>query len=289
MTQPSRYVHLHGRIVPEEEARISPFDRGFLLGDGVFETMRAYGGRALDLEAHLARLRRSCELTRLPFPEGIAEAIGETLDANALADAAVRVTVTRGPGGRGASPHGAGPATVLVTATPIPYAAETYARGLRLATSARRRVTADALEPGVMSVNYLVHVLARAEAEEAGADDALFVDAHGDVVEATQANVFAVFGDELAAPHLASGCLPGISRDVVLALAREAGLRPRERPLARAELDRADEVFLTGSVLEVCGVVALDGRPVGAGAPGPRTRALHALYRKRALAADAEE
>lgn len=278
-----RFVHLHGRIVRESEARISPFDRGFLLGDGVFETVRAYDSRVLDLDAHLARLSHGCAVTRLPFPDNLREAIQDTLQANELTNAAVRVTITRGPGGRGASPKGAGPATVLVTASPIPYSAETYAHGVRMATARRRRIAPDSLDPGVKTTGYLVHVLARAEAEDAGADDALFLDPDDNVVEATQANVFAVFGDTLVTPPLSAGLLPGVARQAVLKLAAKAGLRAQEAPLARARLDEADEVFLTASVLEVCGVASLDGRPVGAGAPGPKTLDLHALYRKRAL------
>lgn len=278
-----RFVHLHGRIVRESEARISPFDRGFLLGDGVFETLRAYRGKPLDLDEHLARLSRGCAITRLPFPDNLREAIQDTLQANDLEDAAVRITITRGPGGRGASPKGAGPATLLVTASPVPYTPEHYARGVRLATARRRRVAPDSLDPGVKTTGYLVHVLARAEAEDAGADDALFLDPADHVVEATQANVFAVFGDTVVTPPLSAGLLPGVARQAVLALAQESGLRAKEEPVPRARLDDADEIFLTASVLEVCGVSTLDGKPVGAGTPGPKTLELHALYRKRAL------
>lgn len=281
------YLHLNGRLLQEEDARISPFDRGFLLGDAVFETMRAYDGRVHALDAHLARLRRSCQLTRIPFPDGLPAAIAEVLRANGLASAGVRVTLTRGPGGRGASPEGAGPPTVLVTAMPVPHRPETYEKGIRLATARRRRIPAAALDPGVKSTNYLVHVLARMDAEDAGADDALFVDDEGLVVEATQANVFALLGDALVTPPLASGCLPGVTRAEVLALAAEAGLRAEERALPVEALREADEVFLTGSMLELAGAVSLDGVRLGAGVPGPRTRALHALYRKRAQGASA--
>lgn len=275
----TRIVHLNGALVPETDARISPFDRGLLLGDGVFETMRAYEGRPFGLDAHLDRLARSCKATRLPFPGDLAARIRDVLAANALLDAAVRVTITRGPGGRGASPEGAGPATVLITAVPVAVPAETYERGVRLATARRLRMAADSLDPGIKSINYLVNVLARAEAEEAGADDALFVDDEGFVVEASQANVFAVFGDRLATPSLASGCLPGATRTVVLALAAWRGLACEETPILREDLFEASEVFLTGSVSELVPVVALDGIPMGDGRPGPLTRDLLARYR----------
>lgn len=275
------WVHLHGRLVREEEARISPFDRGFLLGDAVFETLRAYQGRPHALDEHLARLRRSCGATRIPFPEGLPEAVAAVLDANGLDEAAVRITVSRGPGGRGASPSGAGPPTVLVAATPVHHRPEIYERGLRIVTATRRRIDAASLEPGIKSTNYLVHVLARIEAEETGADDALFVDPDGHVVEATQANVFAILGDALVTPPLSSGCLPGQTRAEVLALAPRAGLRPEERPLPRDELARADEAFLSASVLEIAPIVTLDDAPLGAGRPGPMVAKLRALYRGR--------
>ncbi|HWH07872.1 MAG TPA: aminotransferase class IV [Candidatus Thermoplasmatota archaeon] len=275
-----RTVWLNGRLLPEEEARISPFDRGFLLGDAVFETMRAYGGRPFRVEEHLARLRRSCEVARLPFPEEARGALADVLRANGLADAALRVTVSRGPGGRGASPRGAGPPTVLVTATAVEPRPEVWSRGLRLATA--RLPRPQGLDPGVKTTNYLVNVLAKAQAEDAGADDALFVDADGLVVEATQANVFAVLRDRLVTPPLSSGCLPGVTRAALLDLAPDAGLRAAEAALPREALLEADEVFLSASVLEVGPVVALDGLQMGGGRPGPVARRLHALYRKAA-------
>lgn len=279
----SRIVHLDGRLVEEEAARISPFDRGFLLGDGVFDTLRAYGGRPFLLDEHLARLANSCRAARLPFPEDLPRRIEETLRANGLDDAAVRVTITRGPGGRGASIRGAGPPTVLVTVTNLP-AAPAHEDGIRVVTASRLRVPPASLDPAIKSTNYLVHVLARAEAEDAGADDAIFVDTSGLVIEATQANVFAVFGTRLVTPPLDSGCLPGETRALLLRLAARAGLSAAEAPLPRESLHHADEVFLTGSVSEVVPVVALDGASIGTGRPGEKTRALHALYRKLAMA-----
>lgn len=266
-----RTVWLNGKLVREDEARISPFDRGLLLADGVFETMRCYGGRCYRSEAHLARLREGCAHLRLPFPEGLGEAVRDTLRANGLVDAAVRITLTRGPGGRGASPRGAGPPTVLVTAVPVPEAPAS----VRVVTVPFPRTDLS----GVKTVSYVSNVMARIHAEEAGADDALFVDSAGFVVEATQANVFAFLGDALVTPPLRSGCLPGVTRADVLAL---AGPSAQERDLTVAELTRADEVFLTASVSEVVPVIAIDGALVAKGEPGPRTRALHTLYRKRA-------
>lgn len=275
-------VHLNGRIVPENEARISPDDRGFLMGDGVFETLRTYGGHLHAWDEHVERLRRSCATARLPFPDDLREKVVALLRANGLADAAVRITLTRGPGGRGASPQGAGPPTVLITAKPIQVPASVYETGVRLLTCARRRIGAEALDPGMKTTNYLVNVLARIEAEENGADDALFVDADGFVVEATQANLFAIEGDALLTPPLSSGCLPGVTRATLLRIAKRSGFTPRETPLRADALAAMDEVFLASSVTELAPVVSVDGARVGEGRPGERTRALHRAYRAHA-------
>lgn len=275
-------VWINGALLDESEARVSPFDRGLLLGDAIFETMRVYRGRPHALAAHLDRLRASCAATRIPYPEGLEATIVEVLRANGIVEGQVRVTLTRGPGGRGASPRGAGPPTVIVTATPIHHPPEIYERGLSLVTARRRKVPDASLPASIKSTNYLVHVLARMEAEDAGADDALFVDDDGMVIEATQANVFALLGDALVTPPLSSGCLPGQTRAEVLALAPELGLKAHERPLAPEMLLEAREAFLTASVLEVAPIVALDGVRIGDGKPGPLTRQLHELYRKRA-------
>lgn len=276
-------VWLNGRLLEESEARISPFDRGLLLGDAVFETMRVYAGRPHALKEHVERLRASCLQTRIPFPEGIERAIADVVAANAAGEGQVRVTLTRGVGGRGTSPEGASSPTVLVTTLPVHHRPEIYERGLRLAIARRRRIPGTALPSSVKSTNYLVHVLARIEAEEQGADDALFVDDEGFVVEATQANVFAILGDELVTPPLGSGCLPGFARAEVLALAAEVGLRPAERPLPRAALLEAREVFLTASVLEVAPVVEIDGIQIADGKPGQTTRRIHEKYRQHAM------
>ena len=244
--------------------------------------MRIYRGRPHALAEHLARLAQSCAQTRIPYPAGLEAAIAAVVAANRLDDGQVRVTVTRGVGGRGTSPRGVGAPTVIVTAREVHHPPETYERGLRLATARRRKVPETSLPSSIKSTNYLVHVLARIEAEEAGADDAIFVDDDGMVIEATQANVFAILGDALVTPPLTTGCLAGRTRAEVLAIAPEVGLKPQERALPAYALLEAREVFLTASVLEVAPVVALDGVRIGDGHPGETTRRLHALYRKRA-------
>lgn len=287
----TRYVHLNGRLVPEEAARISPYDRGFTLGDAVFDTFRAYKGRPFGMDEHLARLAASCRAARIPLdPAPLRKAVADVLDANgfggeAAGDAAVRITVTRGVGGRGASPKGVGHPTILVTATPVNVPPEVYEKGLRLVTATRRRVAETSLDPAIKSTNYLVHVLARMEAEDAGADDALFLDAHGHVVEATQANVFAIKEGKLLTPPLTVGCLPGATRTTLLRLAPQVGLVAHEKPLTLPDLHAADEVFLSSSVTEIAPVVAIENKPIGPATPGRLTRMVHEAYRKHALAA----
>lgn len=293
-----KYVHLNGRLVPEEAARISPFDRGFTLGDSVFETLRAYRGRPFGLDEHLARLKRSCDAARIPLDVApLRKAVEDVLKANGFVkvvdgreapgappppDAAVRITVTRGIGGRGASPKGVGHPTVVVTAAPVAVPPEVLEKGVRLVTSRRRRVTDASLDPGIKSTNYLVHVLARMEAEDAGADDALFLDAEGHVVEATQANVFVIHQGKLLTPPLTVGCLPGATRTALMKLAPTVGLVAQERALTVADLLAMEEAFLSSSVTELAPVVSLDGKPIGAGTPGRLTRLLHEAYRKQA-------
>ena len=295
-----KYVHLNGRLVPEDAARISPFDRGFTLGDAVFESFRAYRGRPFGMEEHLARLRRSCEAARIPLNADLPRAVHDVLNANNFirqadpreapgapppTDAAVRITVTRGVGGRGASPRGVGHPTVLVTATPVNVPPEVYEKGVSVVAATRRRIPESSLDPGIKSTNYLVHVLARMEAEDAGADDALFVDAQGHVIEATQANVFAVKDGRLLTPPLTAGCLPGATRTALLkTVGPTVGVLGQERTLTVADLQAADEVLLTSSVTELAPVVRVEGKPIGAGTPGRVTRLLHEAYRKQALA-----
>jgi branched-chain amino acid aminotransferase len=269
-------VHLHGKLVPAEGASISIHDRGFLLGDGLFETMRAYGGRPAFLGEHLARLRHGCDALRIPFPDDLPARVAETLAAHGAPDCAVRVTLTRGPGGRGASPRGSGPPTVLVALAPIPYSDDLYERGLRVVVS--RIPRAPSPDAALKTTNYLANVMARLEADDAGADEALFADAEGRLLEATQANLLVVRGGELATPPLGA-ILPGVTRAKLLALAPEAGLRPVERPLTRADLADADEAMLCASVLEVAPLAQLDGRPVRR---GPVAQKLRALYRLQA-------
>jgi D-amino acid aminotransferase len=271
-------------MVEEAEAVVPVFDRGFLFGDGVFETMRAAGGRVFRLARHLERLERGTALAEIDLPGGAAAieaAVAEVLHANDLRDARVRVTVTRGPGRPGDYAGLAGPATVVVTAQPFhgldPMLHE---RGVEAAVAPGGAIPAGALDPAIKSLSRLSAVLARRVAARRGAFEAILTDARGMLTEGTVSNLFLVAGGLLETPAAAGGCLPGVTREAILALAREAGFEVREAPLPARALEGATEIFLTNTSWEVLPVARLDGRPVGDGRPGPASRTLLRLYRE---------
>jgi branched-chain amino acid aminotransferase len=258
---------LDGTLLDEAEARVPALDHGFQLGDGVFETLRVYGGEAYALDEHLARLHEGIGALRIPAPAAdIGQAARDVLRANDLLDARMRITVTSGLGPPGLA-RGSGPPSVLVVAAPLTPWPPT-------STAIVSRFRRDEHSPlaGVKTISLVDHVVAFAEARDRGAHDALLLNAAGDVCEATTANVFLVCDGTAATPPLAAGCLAGITRSHLLELGAV------ERTLTRADLDRAEEAFLTSSTREVQPLVAIDGRPVGSGAPGPVTRRLGAAY-----------
>lgn len=291
---------LNGRLVDEAEAVVSVRDRGFLLGDGLFETMRAYGGRVFALNEHLERLRRGAARIGLALPDGVEDAIPETLAASGLTDAAVRLTVTRGcaerEGGglavavpspqsgervrvRGGAVAGSSAATTVITVRDYEPLAEWYDRGLR-AGFAPGRLDENRATAGLKHLGYLEAILALRHAQSCGWDDALFLDTAGHVAEATASNVFALVDDMLITPPLTCGVLPGITRATVLRLAAERGHTVREEPIAPETLTRASEAFLTSSLREIVPLVAINGEPIGDGRPGPIARGLVADYRE---------
>ena len=260
-------IWINGTICDAETARIDPRDRGFTLGDGVFETIRVKNGHLLRLARHFERLAAGLRLLEIDMPfhdTALADAMTQIADASGLQSALLRLTVTRGPGPRGIVPtQGAAP-TVTITAgahvNPTPVKA-------MIATVTRR----NELSPlsHIKSTNYLDSILARMEAARAQADDAILVNTAGRIAESTVANLFAVIADDLVTPPLADGALPGIVRAEILALFGAV-----ERPLLPQDLARASEVFLTSSA-GVRPIVALDGRTV---AMGPVTARLAATY-----------
>jgi branched-chain amino acid aminotransferase len=276
------HVWVDGRIVGAAEPVLTAFDRGFQLGDGVFETLRARGGRPTELDAHVVRLRRSAAGLGFELPEDLEgtleRALAGLLDAEGLAgpggDASIRITVSRGPFfGRGLLPPDEHPVpTIVVQAWPVPPTPAHHLEvGLHLVASRIRRDPESPLA-ALKTTSRADFVVARLEAREAGADDALFLTIDGFLSEATSANLFLVRDQELATPALACAILPGTTRDWILRWAADAGLRPVEGLLTTRDLHEANEAFLSSSVAGILPVTRFEGESIGAGVPGPWTR-----------------
>jgi branched-chain amino acid aminotransferase group I len=277
-------VHVGGRLVPRAEAKVSVFDSSVQGGDAVWEGLRVYDGRVFLLERHLERLERSARALRfaqVPSRAAIRAALFETLRANGMRDGVhVRLTLTRGEKvTSGMSPrfNRSGP-TLIVLAEWKPPVHDR--NGIRLITSAIRRNPPQCLDSKIHHTNLLNNVLAKIEADVAGADDALMLDLEGYLAETNATNVFLVRGGVLLTPT-ADHCLPGITRGHVLELARDAGIPCEVRRVSLAEAWSADELFTTGTMGELAPVLELDGRRIGTGAAGPLTRRLQALFAER--------
>lgn len=279
----TRSIYFNGHIVNEEDVRISPFDHGFLYGDGIFEGIRAYNGRLFKLKEHLERLYASAQslLLEIPgTPQALAEAIRDTVAANGLQDAYIRLVISRGPGDLGLDPGQCPTPTVIIIADKIQLFPESlYDVGLRLASSALRRPSGDVLNPQVKSLNYLNSILAKIEAGQRGVPEMILLNQWGHVVEGTGDNVFIVHDQELITPPRSAGILPGITRALVMELAYDQGIPVREENFTLHELYNADECFLTGTAAEIIAAVSCDGRPIGAGRPGPMTISLRNSFK----------
>jgi branched-chain amino acid aminotransferase len=279
-------VSIDGKIVADQEAKISVLDHGLLYGDGLFEGIRVRAGRIFRLDQHLARLSLGARYLglELPFDGGEqARIVRDTVRAFGQKEAYVRLLVTRGEGPLGVDPTTCNTPTVVCIVAEIGlYSAEQRAQGLSMITSSYRRPNPDVQEGAIKTLNYLGSALAKQEAKRQGADEALLLNQSGRVSEASVANIFALRGRTLSTPPAIDGCLEGINRGAVLELARDLGFSVSERSLGRRDLLAADEVFLTGSGAGVVGVRSLDGRAIGRGQTGEVTLDLE--RRHRALA-----
>jgi branched-chain amino acid aminotransferase len=276
-------VHVDGHICLPEDAKISVFDRGFLYGDSVYETIGTVRGRLFALSDHLDRLERSAArlALRLPPREAIEQAILATVAAAGNAESRVRVMVTRGDGRLDLDPASAGEPRLVVIAGPLGGPTpEMYDRGVAVAIVSVTRNLPGAIDPAIKSGNYLNNVLALSEARRRpGVHEAILLSAGGSVAEGASSNVFAVEQGRLLTPALSVGILEGITRGKVIDLARAAGLECREVEfLAPDQLRAAEEIFLTSAARAVLPVTEIDGRPVGDGRPGPVTRRMIELY-----------
>jgi len=281
-------VYLDGSFIPRSKAQVSAFDHGFLYGYGLFETMRAYNRKIFLLDRHLERLYQSAELiglNRALAGVNLKQACTDTLVANDLKDARMRLTVTRGDAGPFPGKKQAAPATVLITAIAYtPLSVSIYEKGYKALISTFRR-DSQLMLSRLKSTNYLLSVLARKEAEDAGMDEALLLNERSTIAEGSISNVFFVAGGELVTPPVASGILPGIAREVVLELAAGSKIKAIETEIGEDNLSRFDEAFLTNSVLEIMPLVAIRDKVgntcnIGSGKPGEITKRLMATYRE---------
>jgi branched-chain amino acid aminotransferase len=277
-------VWINGKLFDKAEAKISVFDHGLLYGDGVFEGIRIYAGKVFRLREHLDRLYESARhiFLEIPFPrEQIAQAVLDTVQANAKQEGYIRLVVTRGPGTLGLDPRKCSEPQVIIIVDDISlYPPDSYEKGLRVITASVIRNHPNALNPRIKSLNYLNNILAKIEAERAGCPEAIMLNHNGEVAECTADNIFLVKHGILRTPHLAAGILEGVTRNLVLELAREAKIPVQETALTRHDVYSADECFLTGTAAEVAPIVECDGRPIGNGKPGPLTRQLRERFQQ---------
>lgn len=277
------WVYLNDKFVPQEEAVVSVFDHGFLYGDGVYETLRAYRGRVFQLAEHLARLERSASRIQLHLPvslERLTDLVRESLSRNQLQEAYLRITVSRGAGEIGLDPALCKSPTLVIIAKPFqPYPESLYADGVSVIVAKTRRNLPEALPPQVKSLNFLNNILAKMEAKAAGAHEALMLNHQGELTEGTTSNMFVVQRGRVRTPAVECGILNGITRGLVLQLASELGIPSEETRLTVDDLLRADECFLTNTTQEVLPVTRVQGTMIGNGRPGEITRRLHASFR----------
>jgi len=275
-------IFIDGKYYSEREAKISVFDHGLLYGDGIFEGIRAYNGRVFKLKEHIDRLFCSARAILLDIPLSHAKvmaAVVETCRKNKIRDGYIRLVVTRGIGTLGLNPNRCKNPSLIIIAGKIQlYPPELYQKGMEIITVPTVRNLHSALNPAIKSLNYLNNILAKIEANNAGCEEAIMLNAEGYVAECTGDNLFIVKGDELLTPPLSAGALYGITRKVVMEIASESGLKVSEPNLTRYDLFNADECFLTGSGAELVPVVKIDGRTIGSGKPGPVTQKLVTQY-----------
>lgn len=277
-------VWLDGKLVDEPDARLSVLDHGTLYGDGVFEGIRVYNGRIFQCQAHIDRLFESARRIRLAIPltkQELIDAIHETVRANECENGYIRLVVTRGQGTLGLNPFECRKPSVFIIAADIAlYPQEMYDNGMAVIIAKTVRCSANMLDPGIKSLNYLNNICARIEAVDAGVAEAIMLNNKGEVTECTGDNIFIVTGGRAATPQADAGILMGITRGVVMRLAGKLGIEVTEGSITPDDLYAADECFLTGTAAEVISVTRIDGHVIGDGKPGPVTRRLLAAYRE---------
>lgn len=278
------YIFLNKTLVPEPDAVISVYDHGFLYGDGIYETMRAYNGVVFMLEKHLERLGRSASLTKLAIPEAgfITDAVCRTIEVNKLSDAYIRVTVSRGKGPIGLDPALCNEPTFVVITEPFnEYPEYLYSKGVKLVIAKTRRNLVAALNPKIKSLNFLNNIFAKMEAKEQGAYEAVMLNAEGVIAEGTVSNIFFVKDNVLCTPAPEVGVLDGITRELVINIAKKNGLRVSEGRFYPADLFNAGEVFFTNTTSEIIPVSQVDLISYNI---GEVAKSLRALYKEEVSA-----
>jgi len=275
-------VYINGKLFDKPDAKVSVYDHGLLYGDGVFEGIRVYEGKVFRLKEHVERLYESARHIYLEIPMGreqMTEAVLDTVRANDKRNGYIRLVVTRGAGYLGLDPRKTSDPQVIIIVDDISlYPAELYEAGMELVTAATIRNHPNAVNPRVKSLNYLNNIMAKVEGVRAGATEALMLNHKGEVAECTGDNIFVVKRGVLKTPPADAGILEGITRNAIMELARAANIPAQETALTRHDVYAADECFLTGTAAEVIPVVKCDGRPIGAGKPGPITRQLRERF-----------
>lgn len=274
----AKWVHLNGKLVEAENAKISVFDHGLLYGDGVFEGIRAYKRKIFKLDEHIDRLYNSAKIIMLEIPiskEEFKKRIIEVCKANNIVDGYIRPVVTRGVGNLGLSPWlCSNPSVIIIADTIQLYPKEMYENGLDVITVATRRNLPEAVNPMIKSLNYLNNILAKIEGKIAGVEEVIMLNQEGYVAECSGDNIFIIKDGKIYTPPIVVGALPGITRATVIEIAEREGLSVAEKIFSRAEMYIADEVFLTGTAAEIVPVVKIDGRMIGTGKPGRITKLL---------------
>ncbi len=277
-------IYISGQYFGKEEAKISVFDHGLLYGDGVFEGIRVYASKVFRLDEHLERLYESAKAIdlKIPIPSAkMREDVLETVRLNQLTDAYIRLIVTRGAGTLGLNPYLCKKPQIVIIVDKIAlYPKELYEKGLAVITTATQRNLPEAVNPRIKSLNYLNNILAKIEAINAGVEEAIMLNSYGLVSECTGDNIFAVRKGVILTPSISMGVLEGITRNVVIKMAKEKGIAVKQVVMTRHDLFIADECFLTGTAAEIVPVIKVDGRVIGDGKPGPITLDLTKTYHR---------
>ncbi|MEI6832122.1 MAG: branched-chain-amino-acid transaminase [Candidatus Omnitrophota bacterium] len=278
-------IYINGKFYGKESAKVSVFDHGLLYGDGVFEGIRSYNRRVFKLKEHIDRLFESAQSIMLNIPLTkiqLTKAVVQTIIANKLDDAYIRLIVTRGEGDLGLDPRKCCKGgTIIIIADKIAlYPQELYSKGLSIVTVPTVRNLPEALNPQIKSLNYLNNILAKIEAANAGCDEAIMLDSLGYVAECTGDNIFVVKHGHFYTPPQCMGTLRGITRDAILEIARKNKISAHEHVITRHEVYISDECFLTGTAAEIIPVVKVDGRVIGKGIPGKLTLALMKKFKQ---------